>query len=77
VLGHKMLRAYPIAFLPRNHALAIAIMSYDGEVNFGLLADDKALPDVAMIAEGIRAQIDALLVLAREHGSSNGAGRPA
>ena len=28
----------PIAFLPENHALAIAIMSYNGKVDFGLLA---------------------------------------
>ncbi len=77
VLGHKMLRAYPIAFLPRNHALAIAIMSYDGEVNFGLLADHEAIPDVDLIATGIRAEIDQLLALAHGQAAGNGAAPPA
>jgi diacylglycerol O-acyltransferase / wax synthase len=36
----------PIAFLPENQALAIAIMSYNGKVDFGLLADYDAMPDL-------------------------------
>ena len=31
---------------PENHALAIAIMSYNGKVDFGLLADYDAMPDL-------------------------------
>ena len=38
LLGREMLEIVPIAFLPENHALAIAIMSYNGKVDFGLLA---------------------------------------
>ena len=30
VLGRELLDLFPIAFLPKNHALAIAIMSYNG-----------------------------------------------
>ena len=37
LLGREMLEIVPIAFLPENHALAIAIMSYNGKVDFGLL----------------------------------------
>ena len=44
VLGREMLQAIPVAFLPENHALAIAIMSYNGQMNFGLLGDFDALP---------------------------------
>ena len=40
----------PIAFLPENHALAIAIMSYNGKLDFGLLADYDAMPDVEAVA---------------------------
>jgi hypothetical protein len=69
-----MVRAFPIAFLPKNHALAIAIMSYDGQVNFGLLADQDALPDVEVIAHGVRDEIAQLLALAGEGSSTNGAG---
>ena len=44
VLGRRMERVFPVAFLPENHALAVAIMSYAGEMNFGLLGDFDALP---------------------------------
>ncbi|MEA2418627.1 MAG: diacylglycerol O-acyltransferase / wax synthase [Thermoleophilaceae bacterium] len=46
LLGREMLEIVPIAFLPENHALAIAIMSYNGKVDFGLLADYDAMADV-------------------------------
>ncbi len=35
-----------MAFLPENHALAIAIMSYNGRLDFGLLGDYDAMPDI-------------------------------
>jgi hypothetical protein len=38
---------------PRNQALSIGILSYDGGVYFGLLADRDALPDVAAAAAGL------------------------
>jgi WS/DGAT/MGAT family acyltransferase len=66
VLGRKMLHAYPVAFLPENHALAVAIMSYDGEMNFGLLGDFDALPDVESIGEHIATELATLVTLARE-----------
>jgi hypothetical protein len=66
VLGREMLQAIPVAFLPENHALAIAIMSYNGQLNFGLLGDFDALPDIDAIGENISAELDNLLALARE-----------
>jgi diacylglycerol O-acyltransferase / wax synthase len=67
VCGREMLDVFPVAFLPKEHALAIAIMSYNGRMNFGLLGDYDALPDIATIAEGIEASLAELLDLAREH----------
>src|SRR5206468_6735142 len=49
VLGRELQDAVPIAFLPEHHALAIAIMSYNGKLNFGLLADYDALPDLDVL----------------------------
>jgi diacylglycerol O-acyltransferase / wax synthase len=46
LLGREMLEIVPIAFLPENHALAIAIMSYNGKVDFGLLGDYDAMADI-------------------------------
>ena len=64
--GREMLEIFPVAFLPRDHGLAIAIMSYNGAVNFGLLGDLDALPDIAAVAEGITDQLAELVRLARE-----------
>ena len=66
VLGREMVTAIPVAFLPENHALAIAIMSYNGQMNFGLLGDFDALPDIDMIGEKIRSELAALVAMARE-----------
>jgi diacylglycerol O-acyltransferase / wax synthase len=66
VLGREMLEAYPVAFLPENHALAIAIMSYNGQMNFGLLGDFDALPDMDSISDRIAEELATLVSLARE-----------
>lgn len=67
VLGRKMVLAVPVAFLPENHTLAIAIMSYNGQMNFGLLGDFDALPDIDLIGSSIEEELAYLLELAREH----------
>ena len=70
VLGREMLEAYPVAFLPENHTLAIAIMSYNGQMNFGLLGDFDALPDIQTIGENIAAELATLVALAHERAAS-------
>ncbi len=64
VLGRKMLEAYPVAFLPQHHALAIAIMSYNGQMNFGLLGDLDAMDDIDQFGESIAAELATLVSLA-------------
>ena len=71
VLGRQMLEAYPVAFLPENHALAIAIMSYNGQMNFGLLGDFDALPDIQDIGDAIADELSTLVSLARESAVAN------
>jgi diacylglycerol O-acyltransferase len=45
--GSKVLEAYPIVPLnPANQGLTVGILSYDGRVNFGLLADAQLDPPV-------------------------------
>ena len=65
VLGRPLKDLFPVAFLPEDHALAIAIMSYNGGLDFGLLGDYDALPDIDLIAEGIAASLAELLAVAR------------
>ncbi len=53
VLGRELEDVFPVAFLPQNHALAVAAMSYNGRLGFGLLADYDALEDVEELAAGL------------------------
>lgn len=50
LMGREMRQIVPVAFLPQNHALAIAAMSYNGKLDFGLLGDYDAMPDLADVA---------------------------
>ena len=69
VLGRKLSEIFPIPFLAGERALAIAIMSYDGKVGFGLLGDYDALPDLDVVAEGIEASLAQLVALAEADAS--------
>ena len=60
VLGRELEEVFPVAFLPQNHALAVAIMSYNGGIGFGLLADYDSMEDVEMIAAGLTESLDEL-----------------
>src|SRR5215211_2564549 len=64
VLGRELEDIFPVAFLPENHALAIAIMSYNGKLGFGLLADYDAMEDIDMIATGLSESLADLLAAA-------------
>ena len=53
VLGRELEEVFPVAFLPQNHCLAVAIMSYNGKVGFGLLADYDCMEDVEVVSNGL------------------------
>ena len=65
LLGRELQELVPIAFLPEDHALAIAIMSYNGKADFGLLADYDAMPDLDLVAESIEESLAELLEAAQ------------
>ena len=60
VLGRKLTEVFPIGFLAKDHALAIAILSYNGQVGFGLLADPDAIPDAERIVAHLTASVEEL-----------------
>jgi WS/DGAT/MGAT family acyltransferase len=60
MLGHTLLRLYPVVPLARRQALGIAVMSYDGNLGFGLLADYDAVPAIEDIAKALRGSIGSL-----------------
>ena len=66
LLGREMERIVPIAFLPEDHALAIAIMSYNGKVDFGLLADYDAMPDLEAVGDYLEESLAELRKAARK-----------
>jgi diacylglycerol O-acyltransferase len=74
VLGRELQDLYPVAFLPRDHALAVAIMSYNGGLDFGLLADYDAVPDLDEMAGHFAASRDEIVAAAKANG--NGRGKP-
>jgi diacylglycerol O-acyltransferase / wax synthase len=66
LLGREMETVVPIAFLPEHHALAIAIMSYNGKIEFGLLADYDAMPDLEDLGRYVEESLAELLAAARK-----------
>jgi WS/DGAT/MGAT family acyltransferase len=65
VLGRELEAIFPMVPLTQNTALGIAIMSYNGQLNFGLSGDYDALPDIDVLAEELRASIDEIQAAAR------------
>jgi len=60
MLGRRLEAIFPLVPLAKNTALGIAIMSYNGQLSFGLTADYDALKDVETLAEEIESCIDEL-----------------
>jgi WS/DGAT/MGAT family acyltransferase len=70
LLGREMETVVPIPFLSGDRALAVAVMSYAGTAQFGLLGDLDKLADIDVLTEGLERTLEELLSLARR-------GRPA
>jgi diacylglycerol O-acyltransferase len=66
MLSRELEAMYPMVPLAENQALGIAIMSYNGQLNFGLNADYDAVPDLEALADELRASIDELVAVAGE-----------
>jgi diacylglycerol O-acyltransferase / wax synthase len=64
VLGRRLEDLFPVAFLPTRHALAVAIMSYDGRMDFGLLGDYDAMPDLEALGEMVEGSLRELVAAA-------------
>jgi diacylglycerol O-acyltransferase len=64
LLGRRMRGLYPVVPLALKQALGIAIMSYNGRLGFGLLADFDALPDLEELAAELEGAIDDLAAAA-------------
>ena len=66
VLGRRLRDLFPVAFLPKRHALSVAVMSYNGGMDFGLLGDYDAMPDLEQLAAMFDESLADLLAAAGE-----------
>jgi WS/DGAT/MGAT family acyltransferase len=74
LLGRELEAVYPMVPLAKNTALGIALMSYNGQLNFGLTADYDALADAETLVEELRSSIEELVAVAATP-KGNGRGR--
>ena len=52
--GSRLREIQPLVPLAAQHAIGVAILSYDGEAFFGVVADRDTVPDLDVMLEGIR-----------------------
>ena len=62
--GARMEEVWPLVPLASDHSVGIAVVSYDGEVFFGLSGDASTGADLDVLASGIEADMAALRGLA-------------
>jgi diacylglycerol O-acyltransferase / wax synthase len=63
-LGARLRRIIPLVPIFAHHAIGIAVVSYDGELVFGLAADRATVPDLDVLADGIAQSLEELGELA-------------
>ncbi len=63
--GARMLTNYPTSIIVHGMALNITVQSYDQSLDFGLMADSAAMPDVRELADAIAIAFDDLRALPR------------
>jgi len=74
LMGHELRDFFPMVPLVRNQALGVAIMSYNGQMNFGLVGDYDAMHDLDDLADDFR---QSLAELADAAGIAITTGEPA
>jgi WS/DGAT/MGAT family acyltransferase len=60
LLGREMQATYPMVPLAQKQGVCVGIMSYNGQVNFGLVGDYDAMPGLDSLADDLAAEIDTL-----------------
>jgi diacylglycerol O-acyltransferase / wax synthase len=69
-LGCRMRRIIPLVPLFAEHAVGMAIVSYDRELVFGINGDYATMPDIELLADALREEFDELLAMARSASAS-------
>jgi diacylglycerol O-acyltransferase / wax synthase len=69
LIGRELEELAPVPFLAPERALAVAIMSYNGNVDIGLMGDYDAMSDLDQFGDDIEASVQELLETARAESS--------
>ena len=67
--GAPLREIHPLVPLAAEHALGVAVVSYDGTLFFGVVADRDAVTDLEVMLGAMRDSLAELLVLARARGA--------
>jgi diacylglycerol O-acyltransferase / wax synthase len=59
--GARLLELFPVAPILGNHTLTVGVLSYAGQLNLTVLADQATCPDVEVFAQGMRSALDDLM----------------
>lgn len=73
--GREMLEYLPFVPLGPGVRIGVAILSYNGQLRFGITGDYDTAPDIDVLADGIDTAVTTLLRLARRRHRQDG-GRP-
>ena len=65
LIGREMEELAPVPFLAPERALAVAIVSYNGNVDIGLIGDYDAMSDLDDFGRDVEASVEELLAAAR------------
>ncbi|MGX1161294.1 WS/DGAT/MGAT family acyltransferase [Arthrobacter sp. SLBN-100] len=66
--GAQLLELFPVVSLMGNIALAVAVFSYNGQLNLTAIADQNVCPDVDVFIHGARIALDDLARSVSEYG---------
>ena len=63
-VGRPLLAAFPYVPIAMQMRIAVAMLSYNGQLHFGITGDYDEAPDVDVVAEGIKVGMDEMLAAA-------------
>ena len=64
--GRRLIDPFPMVPLAKNQGLGIALLSYSGKINFGLVGDYDLLWDLDELATDVRGSLAELVTASAE-----------
>jgi len=74
LLGRRLRACHPAVPLTVATTVSVALLSYDGSIDLGLLGDGEQAADLAVLARAVKASLAELVALAREAREATEAG---